>query len=247
MFAQALKDEFQAAGFTADDETFLSGMFDRFPDVQKGFERSASYPRAARPILTMFNMKKTLRAGWKRIGVPEEDVQTVADHSGTCAILARVNDHDMHVSMIMMTHDMSESVVTDFTPHDPITSSEKHRLERLGLVFALAESPVKDETLALWSEYEEQKTPASHVASDIDKLEMLLQAQIYGRDYPQLNEKLQEFWNYVEPRLKTDWGRAFYADLKQRHPEPHPVKVHLARPYVSPYWTTEGQHNNLDQ
>lgn len=232
MFSHHLQHEFRNAGFTPQDTLFIGEMCKRFPEVAEGFERAASFPTPLRAILTPFHLKQTARAGWRRIGVPENDIQTVADHSGTCAILSFKMFDNLHVSRIMTLHDVSESVVTDFTPHDPIQPHEKHQLEKLGMLFTLAGSPRKDESFALWMEFEEQKTPESHMAFDVDKLEMILQAQIYEQRYPHLKEKLGEFWTYVDTRLKTPEGRTFFDVLKKHHPEPHPLKLHLSRPHL---------------
>jgi putative hydrolases of HD superfamily len=231
MFSNRLLTEFKDAGFSGDDNAFLEEMFERFPDVGAGFENFADVFPIHRPIMSMIVAKETLRAGWRRIGVPEHDIQTIADHQGTCAIVSTVLGMGMHATRILINHDMSETVVTDFTPHDPITAPEKHRLERLGLEFLLVAAPAREETLALWEEYEAQETPESHAAADIDRLEMILQAQIYEERYPELKEKLGEFWSYVDSRLKTDKGRTLFDTLKANHPQPHPLKLHLASPH----------------
>lgn len=73
----------------------------------------------------------------------------------------------------------------DITPRDKVPKAEKHRLELEAMAeirdVVLEGSPVADEVFALWNEYEDGKTEAAIFVKQIDKLEMILQADDYER------------------------------------------------------------------
>lgn len=231
----------QIGFLTADDMVFLGEMFARFPRVKKGFETFAAIEPSARPDAAIDALKDEMRAGWARIGIPLDDVQNVFDHHEACQNLARfLKQSDKMVAMVGV-HDITEAVVSDFTPFDDITTAEKKRLETLAIHLITEDKALYQGIFDLWMEYENCQTHDGQMAHDIDRLEMVMQSQLYETQYPHLTDKLQEFWTYSEKKLHTEVGRKFFNELRAAHPEPHPLKLISAQhPYFKPWGAAYG-------
>ena len=129
-------------------------------------------------------LKRTRRAGWVREGV--RDAESVADHSWGVALLALLLplpvdvDRDRLVALAVI-HDLAEARVGDLVP-GAIDPAEKHRREAAAIaaLAALLPADSADRLVGLWAEYEAGVTPAARLAKDLDRLEMLLQADAYA-------------------------------------------------------------------
>jgi putative hydrolase of HD superfamily len=74
---------------------------------------------------------------------------------------------------------------------------------------------LRKEYTSVWHELMEGATSEAVLATDIDKLEMTLQALEYERQgYPK--EKLEEFWRYVDENIKTPIGQEILRALRKR-------------------------------
>lgn len=89
--------------------------------------------------------------------------------------------------MMAVVHDLAEALAGDITPHDGISNEDKHTLERDSLSTMLRElegggeelSSAAKEILGLWEEYEQGMSPEAIAVKDLDKFEMILQADEY--------------------------------------------------------------------
>lgn len=90
-----------------------------------------------------------------------------------------------HAMKLCLVHDLAEAIVGDITPRDNVSKAEKHRLESDAMADirdqVLTGSVLGHEVFALWNEYEEGNTHAAVFVKQIDKLEMILQADDYER------------------------------------------------------------------
>eukprot|EP00002_Diphylleia_rotans_P027495 TRINITY_DN5511_c0_g1_i3.p1 TRINITY_DN5511_c0_g1~~TRINITY_DN5511_c0_g1_i3.p1 ORF type:complete len:151 (-),score=40.08 TRINITY_DN5511_c0_g1_i3:198-650(-) len=131
-------------------------------------------------------LKTTKRTGWVRSNV--ENPESIADHMYRMSILAFLItdptiDRTKCIKMAL-AHDIAESIVGDYTPHDPISKEEKFRLEDEGcqhLKSLLQGNPAGDEIYSLWKEYEQGTSKEARIVKDFDKFEMILQADDYER------------------------------------------------------------------
>ena len=128
-------------------------------------------------------LKGKLRKGWTyEACIPPEAIESVADHSYGTAMLCMTHCPEkldsQRAFLMALAHDFAEAVVPDYTPHDKIAPEEKSRQERE--VFEKAGQP---DLLALWIEYDAQKTPLAKFVYAMDKLECLLQAHEYWKSY----------------------------------------------------------------
>ena len=143
-------------------------------------------------LIEALGLKHVVRAGWVRAGV--ENPESVAAHSWGMAMLAtQICPEELNLQRVLelcILHDIAEVHVGDITPHDNVSSEEKHHLEseaiqRMGI-----------EAESAFSEYEEQVTPEAKFVRYLDKLDMALQAEIYESKNMDLSEfkKALEEW-----------------------------------------------------
>ena len=218
LLTQACRAIFTAPG----DAEFLEAMGRRFPDMAENFARFAAIEPSRRLKAAWQALKKTPRRGILEMGVPPEHGESVHDHLYHCMKLASLMDDtgDVgHLVRMMRVHDMAEAITGDFTPRDKIAKPDKNRLERLAFDLILEGSPEKDEIIALWQEYENNETAASHLAHDIDKIDLALTAQAYIRQFPHLAIALHnEFIILADRTIRTETGRRFFDDIRDPPP-----------------------------
>lgn len=158
-------------------------------------------------------LKHVRRQGWLDRGV--YNPESAADHSWGVALLAwtlaagRPELNRERVLLLALLHDLPEALAGDATPFDqqrepdgtldathftqePTYSAEaaaeKHASEVAAmntLLAGLAPS-LADEVRAAWEEYEAAATPEARFVKQIDKLETLLQAELYRAAQPEL-------------------------------------------------------------
>lgn len=143
-------------------------------------------------------LKKVKRAGWVRAGI--KNPESVAEHSYRLAILAmiiglqRKLDTEKLIKMALLD-DLAETIVGDLvTEHgDEVVMDEAEKFEKedTAIKKILSELDDGEEYYAIWKEAQEQKTPESKLLKELDKLEMVIQAQEYER---QGHKNLEEFW-----------------------------------------------------
>ena len=132
------------------------------------------------------HLKQLYRQGWLRRGVAPVDCETVAEHSFGNAFLCLLllEQHPeldaQRVLRLALVHDLGEVYVGDLTPHDNVDKAEKTRLESSAVDRILAKLPGGEKLIRDWHEYEAQQTPEARFVKEIDRLELALQASVYG-------------------------------------------------------------------
>jgi putative hydrolase of HD superfamily len=116
--------------------------------------------------------------------------ESVADHSMRTAYLALILcppevDRAKAVQMALI-HDLAESCVGDITPLDGVSLEQKHSRENAAWVH-ICKSLGNDEMHKLWREMEQGATAEAQFVMQLDKLEMLIQAEEYEKLQPGLD------------------------------------------------------------
>jgi putative hydrolase of HD superfamily len=144
---------------------------------------------------------------------------------------------------ICLVHDLAESMVGDITPHDGVSKEDKRKLEEVtllaiyllrlntscrliylvknalrGIVDDLSCKEIGDEILQLWLEYEETRTYEAQLAHQLDKLEMIIQANEYEKANPE--KHLDSFFSSTQdsfhhPEIQA-WAEAVRTERAQR-------------------------------
>mmetsp|Transcript_33136 Transcript_33136/g.33745 ORF Transcript_33136/g.33745 Transcript_33136/m.33745 type:complete len:199 (-) Transcript_33136:439-1035(-) len=126
----------------------------------------------------------TSASGWvdNKVSLPE----SVADHMYRMSMMGfLITDEDVNkdrLIKICLVHDLAESIVGDITPHQNVSKAEKRQLEEEALrniVSQIGNADISKELWELWMEYEEGISKEAQVAKELDKLEMIIQAEEY--------------------------------------------------------------------
>lgn len=160
-------------------------------------------------------LKRTARTGWVRSGVP--DVESVSDHMYRMGVIAMVVSGSDSISSgidkskackMALVHDLAEALVGDITPHDGVSKADKFLQESTALATMVStlEPTIAEEIRALWNEYEAGDTETAKLVKDIDKFEMILQADEYERLHSgtDKNIELQDFFDSTRDVFRTD-------------------------------------------
>ena len=146
----------------------------------------------------VFKMKNLLRRGWTIREVPNR-TESDAEHCYSMIMLAlelmSKNDlklDELKVLKMIAYHEIGEIDAGDFTPVDNITRKEKYEKEYIG-VKRISDQYEMPEILALWEEFEENKTPEAQFVKRLDKFYCVLQSKVYSEMYnkPELFEEFK--------------------------------------------------------
>ncbi|CDF77573.1 unnamed protein product [Chondrus crispus] len=157
----------------------------------------------AEDLLSFFRfvgkLKTIKRTGWVKRGV--HDPESVSDHMYRMALMAMAvggNDSARRDRLIKMAlvHDLAESEVGDIAPGDGVSKEEKFSREEAAMHHlrddALSQSTFGKELYDLWLEYDQGKTEDARLVKELDKMEMIVQADEYetvqGKDLEEFFE-----------------------------------------------------------
>jgi len=143
------------------------------------------------------NLKTLKRTGWVNHEIPLPE--SVADHMYRMSMLSfMITDKQVNrdeLIKICLVHDLAEAKVGDITPYDGVSKEEKRRLEETALRQILADigqAAISEELLSLWMAYEEGNSHTANVAKQLDKFEMIVQADEYEAANP--GKRLDSFF-----------------------------------------------------
>lgn len=185
---------------------------------------SATVPALnALKIFKVIGQLKTLkRTGWVQndISLPE----SVADHMYRMSMLSFfITDPSINRDKLMkicLCHDLAEAIVGDITPYDGVSKEEKKKLEEDALrmiVGNIGHAEIADEILSLWLEYENGTSKEAEIAKNLDKFEMIIQADEYEQTQ---GARLDRFFestkdSFTHPEV-LEWNKALRNDRDTR-------------------------------
>ncbi len=134
-------------------------------------------------------LKILFRQGWvRKWGVSQNKAESVADHMFSTAVFALVCAKELrpdldapHVALMLLVHDLSESITGDYTPSDNKDPVEKETQEREALIKIFAKFEAKKFFVDLWEEYQKAQTPEAQFAKDFDKLDAVIMSSVYKK------------------------------------------------------------------
>ena len=145
-------------------------------------------------------LKRTARTGWVQRGVP--NAENVAAHSFgvvfAAMVLANVVAEKLDMAKLLQMaalHDLPEGLTTDI-PSPAwyyLPPGVKTEVERGAMGEILGDVSFAEEWTAVWEELHANRTPEARLVHDADKIDMFLQAWIYGEQTG--NRQLAEFWH----------------------------------------------------
>lgn len=119
---------------------------------------------------------------------------------------------------LALVHDLAEATVGDITPFCGVSDADKYTLE-LSTMERIKDmlGPILggETVLSLWQEYEAGQSYESKLLKDLDKIEMILQAQEYEVEGNHV-QSLDGFFDSTAGKLRTDIGREWAAEIVAR-------------------------------
>lgn len=170
-------------------------------------------------LLLVGRLKRIPRTGWVYKHIPNPE--SISDHMYRLGILSMLfkSDPSVNVSRMIelsLVHDLAESIAGDITPHDNVSSEEKHALEKAAMdeiCRAIPEPALQDYFKACWLEYENNASPEAELVHQMDKLEMLIQAY----EYETLDQAdCTEFFTSARHKIKHPKLTAILHNIEQR-------------------------------
>ena len=157
-------------------------------------------------LMDAYALKQLPRSGWLQSGIAAERTESVAAHSWGMAFLFSVFEDyfpvhidKYHALKMAVIHDLAESKIGDMTPLDKISMANKHHLERTAFEDLTHIHSGGGDLLAIWDEFEAGQTEEAKLVRQLDKLDMLLQAHLYEKQY---SARLDPFWEDMEALFK---------------------------------------------
>ena len=181
------------------------------------------------------NLKTTKRTGWVTYHI--HNPESIADHMYRMSILSWIftdqynhyqqNNHsslDQNKIMKMaLLHDIIEAICGDVIPIERlsgVSKEEKYKSEHDAILKIKNEylkgSQVGQEMYDLWIEYEEQQSLESHIVKDLDKLDMIIQAEEYEQMAENKGIDLSGFFKITRNVFKTQIGRQLDLELMEQ-------------------------------
>jgi 5'-deoxynucleotidase YfbR-like HD superfamily hydrolase len=166
-------------------------------------------------------LKHIPRTGWVRDKIP--DPESVAEHSFKAAIMAMVLADTLKMELdkekllkMALVHDVAESIIGDLIVFDPkgriIPELEKAKLEKEIAAFKriFEGIPNGDEYIALFDDFNNQKSEEARIFKELDRLENAFQAAEYESRY---GLTLQTYFDSANNYVKTKRLRDLYDAL----------------------------------
>lgn len=176
---------------------------------------------------TVGKLKTLKRTGWVNhdVSMPE----SVADHMYRMTMLCfMITDKSLDRDRLMkicLVHDLAEATVGDITPPEVsgVSKEEKQKLEIQALkdiVADIGNTELEREIFELWMEYEDGDTPLAKVAKQLDKYEMIIQADEYEKQHSAEQKRLESFFKSTEgyfshPEI-SEWDKLLRASRDAR-------------------------------
>lgn len=153
----------------------------------------------------IYKLKNVLRKGWLMRNACDADtgrVESDAEHTFSMCMLAMEimtksdkykNLDQLKVYKMILAHEICEIDAGDHTPFDNISKQEKYDIE-FACVKRISLECEMPELFTLWQEFEENKTEEAQFVKKVDRLDAILQAQIYSK-FQNNDDLFNEFKN----------------------------------------------------
>ncbi len=165
-------------------------------------------------------LKILLRQGWvRRHGVEVAKAESVADHIFSTMLMAmliakelRPDLNAQNIAIMLLIHDLAESLTGDFMPSENMSKKQKSADELASLEKIFEKFSSREYFVDLWKEYEAQVTVESQFAKELDKLDAALMAYAYSHNGLS-SDGLKEFYSTASKHIKSDEATKLLKEL----------------------------------
>lgn len=173
-------------------------------------------------------LKDVPRTGWIIYGVTNPE--SVSDHSFRMALMAMAYARTLNLDenkciKMSLLHDIHEIYCGDIATradesNQSMTNEEKRNAEKEAFE-KLMKLRVNngEEMRQIWEEYNTKETAEAKFVSDLDKIEMVLQALDY-KNMKRTKMDLEEFFQTSGPALKTEKGKELWNKIRNDYLKP---------------------------
>ncbi len=162
-----------------------------------------------------YQLKSIPRSGWIQSDIPAIGVESIAAHSFGMSILIlylrpQLVEADINIERCLnmaIIHDLAEVIVGDITPLDQVSASDKYLAEAAAFQRIVQDVNGGDHLKQVWDEFEAEHTPESQLVKRMDKLDMLIQAYLYEKQY---SLRLDSFWEGMNQLFKETESEPIY-------------------------------------
>ena len=169
-------------------------------------------------VKTAASLKSLKRSGWiDKLSIA--DGESVADHSYSAAVVGMVLSDVMkldseRVVKMALLHDLAESRIGDIIP-GKMTDAEKRRIEEDAFSDIVSQLPqdIRSEYLSIWDEFCAGVTPEARLVRQADKIDMALQAIIYGRAGRGTYKDTAVFVDEADKVVVDETARSLFSDI----------------------------------
>lgn len=149
-------------------------------EAEQGVDAADRLQRQLRFIVEIDRLKTIVR---KTRITDKSRYENTAEHSWHLAMMALLlHEHApagvdvLHALRLVLVHDVVEIDAGDFAWYDEAANADKQERERAAAVrlFGLLPDDQSSELLALWEEFEAQRTPAAQFANALDRVQPML-------------------------------------------------------------------------
>lgn len=173
-------------------------------------------------IYSIINKLKFLkRKGWVDRSL---DADSIAAHAYGAMVLGwliadKEGADKSKVLEMLLIHDLVMAETEDVTPSSGKYSQKKDlEKEAKELVGQVLPGDLKNQYGILFDEFQAQKSSEAKVALEADKLETLMQGEIYETETGK-NDILDEFLETYVSVFQTETGKNIFEEVKARHEE----------------------------
>ena len=171
-------------------------------DYLKAIQENSSLVQFSEFVLAL---KDIPRKGWqKKLGMKKPE--SVADHAYSVATLAMILSDargldSAKIIKMALLHDLAESITGDITP-DEMPRVKKEKLEHIAMkkILGTLDSKLQKQYQSIWTEYERNDTKEAKLLHQIDKLEVILQANAYRKNGI-TQKKIAPFFNSAKKQI----------------------------------------------
>ena len=175
-------------------------------------------------------LKSVIRTGWKEVGIPEDKIESVADHIYGCLTLSiaiisekKLNLNQEKIFKMLIIKELKKAInMKEVSINQNETNNDRDLI-----VSALDSLTNKEELLKLYDEFNSQETEESKFVLYVSKLESDAQAKIYDLDGDfKLENAIEDVKKYPEglsdeilPKVKNasdgwiEYDRKYYNDV----------------------------------
>jgi len=166
-------------------------------------------------------LKDMLRQGAVQWKVEKERLESIAEHTFGCLILAIALESELKTGVdlakvleMLTIHELEEIIIGDVTPLDNVDKKDLQVKARFEIAKMLEGLNYKERLINLTDEYNEGKTKEAKFSKAVDKLECVLEFKKYqDMGLTSLEKMTPEMYKQVRLKEYVDSGKYDLADI----------------------------------